>query len=265
VSSPYRNSGIPYAIRRSDRARRARIVVDRDGVEVVVPRRMPLRDVAPFVAEKQEWIERTRRRYERAAELGPLVDLRDGGSVPLLGRDLPLRVRVEPGRVRPHVALREDAAAGAAGPPGEPRRTRLAPLPGQLELAPPAELHVAVGEPGRPPLRDALERWYRRAAHAEIAPRLDAATARAGTAYSRLTIRGQRTRWASCSDGGAMSFNWRLLLAPAPVLDYVVEHEVAHLEVMGHSRRFWALVERRCPDYREHERWLRRYGSTLHL
>jgi predicted metal-dependent hydrolase len=170
--------------------------------------------------------------------------------VPLLGRDLTLRVRVEPGRVRPHVALRE-------APTPEPD--------GQLELAPPAELHVAVGAAGTAALRDALERWYRRRARAEVAPRLDAASARAGTAYTRLTIRGQRTRWASCSDSGAMSFNWRLLLAPEEILDYVVEHEVAHLEVMGHSRRFWALVERRCPDYRGHERWLRRYGSTLHL
>ena len=249
MSSPYRNSGIPYAIRRSDRARRARIVVDRDGVEVVVPRRMPLREVAPFVAEKQDWIERTRRRYERAQEQGPRVELRDGGSVPLLGRDLDLCVRVEPGRTRPRVALRDAPQAPA----------------GQLELAPPAQLHVKVGAAGAAPLRAALERWYRRRAREEVVPRLDAATARAGTTYTRLTIRGQRTRWASCADTGAMSFNWRLLLAPEAILDYVVEHEVAHLEVMGHSRRFWSLVERRCPDYREHERWLRRYGSTLHL
>jgi predicted metal-dependent hydrolase len=62
-----------------------------------------------------------------------------------------------------------------------------------------------------------------------------------------------------------MSFNWRLLLAPEPILDYVVEHEVAHLEIADHSRRFWALVARRCPDYREHERWLRRYGPMLRL
>jgi predicted metal-dependent hydrolase len=111
----------------------------------------------------------------------------------------------------------------------------------------------------------ALERWYRRAARAEIAPRLDAAVARAGTAYTRLTIRGQRTRWASCSENGAMSFNWRLLLAPAPVLDYVIEHEVCHLEVMDHSPRFWRLLESRVPDWRDHARWLRRYGSTLVL
>ena len=111
----------------------------------------------------------------------------------------------------------------------------------------------------------ALERWYRRAARAEIEPRLQRACALAGTAYSRLTIRGQRTRWASCSRSGAMSFNWRLLLAPEPVLDYVVWHEVCHLEVMDHSPRFWRLVAARSPGYREHVRWLRANGPTLVL
>ncbi len=62
-----------------------------------------------------------------------------------------------------------------------------------------------------------------------------------------------------------MSFNWRLLLAPEPVLDYVVEHEVCHLEILDHSPAFWALLAARAPDYREHSRWLRRYGSALTL
>src|SRR5215216_3898619 len=111
----------------------------------------------------------------------------------------------------------------------------------------------------------ALERFYRRAARAEIGARLDAATSRAGARYARLTIRGQRTRWASCSSDGAMSFNWRLLLAPEAIVDYVVEHEVCHLEVMDHSPRFWALLEARVPGWRAHAAWLRRYGSTLAL
>ncbi len=109
----------------------------------------------------------------------------------------------------------------------------------------------------------AIERFYRRAAQAEIAPRLDAACATAGTSYSRLSIRSQKTRWASCSRSGAMSFNWRLLLAPEPVLDYVVWHEVCHLEVLDHSPRFWKLLGDRCPDYRQQLRWLRRHGATL--
>jgi len=112
---------------------------------------------------------------------------------------------------------------------------------------------------------EALERWYRRAAREEVTWRLDDACAAVGLRYSALTIRGQRTRWASCSRAGAMSFNWRLLLAPAAVLDYVVWHEVCHLKVMDHSPRFWAMVAAHCPGYREQVRWLRRHGPTLVL
>ena len=113
--------------------------------------------------------------------------------------------------------------------------------------------------------RPALERFYRRAARAEIAPRLDRATGLAGSSYSGLDIRAQRTRWASCSAGGRMSFNWRLLLAPERVLEYVVWHEVCHLRILDHSPHFWALVERHWPDYREDRAWLSRNGATLVL
>jgi predicted metal-dependent hydrolase len=234
MEAQYRIDDLPYAVRRSDRARRARINVSADGVEVVVPRRMALRHVTPFVEQKRPWIERTLRRI-RAAEEASAIRLADGGSVPYLGEQLELRVRVEPGRVRSHVARRGDV------------------------------LHVAVGSPEADALREALEAWYRRRARVEVAPRLDAATTRAGTRYARLSIRAQRTRWASCSSSGAMSFNWRLLLAPPEILDYVVEHEVAHLEVLDHSQRFWRLLGGRCPRYKEHERWLRRHGPALRL
>ena len=227
--------GFDYRVRRSERARHARVVVKPEGdVEVVLPRRMALRHAAPLVAEKRRWIERTLRRFEAAREAAP-VRLEHGGVVPYLGRELTLRVRVEPGRSRARVARRGHA------------------------------LEVAVGRAGPEPLRDALERWYRREARAVIEPRLDAATRRAGRSYRTLSIRAQRTRWASCSSSGTMSFNWRLLLAPIEILDYVVEHEVAHLEVPDHSRRFWALVGRRCPDFRDRERWLRRHGASLRL
>ena len=89
-------TAIPYRIRRSERARRARILVDGDGVEVVVPRRFPLRDVEPFVEEKRAWIERTLKRLrETEAEL-PAARLEDGGSVPYLGESLRLREDQDP-------------------------------------------------------------------------------------------------------------------------------------------------------------------------
>jgi len=165
-------------------------------------------------------------RRRRAVARVALEIARTPGTVPYLGESL--RLVPEPGRTRVH--CRGDA------------------------------LLVPAGDP-----RPALERWYRRRAKAEIGPRLDAATKRAGSRYTGLTIRGQRTRWASCSSTGAMSFNWRLLLAPPEILDYVVEHEVCHLEVMDHSPRFWRLLASRSPNWRAHSAWLRRYGPTLNL
>ncbi len=109
----------------------------------------------------------------------------------------------------------------------------------------------------------AIERFYRRAARSEVAPRLDRASELSGLPYSGLDIRGQRTRWASCSSTGRMSFNWRLLLAPERVLEYVVWHEICHLEVLDHSPRFWSLLARYWPDYRQDREWLARNGATL--
>jgi predicted metal-dependent hydrolase len=163
----------------------------------------------------------------------PPARVADGGEVPYLSERLSLAVRVERSRSRAHVSSRG------------------------------SELRVALG-PGTP-LEAALEAWYRRRARIEVKPRLDAAVARAGRSYTTLQIRGQRTRWASCSTSGAMSFNWRLLLAPAEILDYVVEHEVAHLDVQDHSNRFWRLLASRCPEWQEHEGWLRRHGHALRL
>jgi predicted metal-dependent hydrolase len=148
------------------------------------------------------------------------------GTVPYLGGEL--QVVAQPGRLRAH--RRGD------------------------------ELLVPDGDP-----RAAIERWYRRTAKPEIAPRLDRAAAALGRSYTQLTIRNQRTRWGSCSATGSMSFNWRLLLAPEPVLDYVVWHEACHLVLMDHSPRFWALLARHLPGYREPQRWLRRNGSGLVL
>lgn len=113
--------------------------------------------------------------------------------------------------------------------------------------------------------RPALLRWYKRTAREEIATRLEPACAALGRNYERLTIRDQRTRWGSCSSKGTLSFNWRLLLAPEPVLDYVIWHEACHLVELNHSRRFWALVAKHCPEHREIQRWLRTNGAMLVL
>ena len=100
----------------------------------------------------------------------------------------------------------------------------------------------------------------RREAHARIALLAQSEAAALGVSYSRLTIRDQRSRWGSCSSKGALSFNWRLVLTPHDVLDYVVVHEVCHLVEHNHGAAFWRLVERRRPRYRESREWLDTFG-----
>jgi predicted metal-dependent hydrolase len=103
-----------------------------------------------------------------------------------------------------------------------------------------------------------------RVAARELATALaDEEAERIGVAYQRIRIGGQRTLWGSCSARGTLSFNWRLVLAPLEVLDYVVVHELCHLSVPNHSTRFWALVERHRPHWRHQREWLRRHGPEL--
>ena len=84
-----------------------------------------------------------------------------------------------------------------------------------------------------------------------------------GVSFNRITIRGQRTRWASCSFHKNLSFNWKLMLIPESVINYVIAHELCHLKEMNHRGSFWKLVESICPDFKEHRRWLSDRGTEL--
>lgn len=103
----------------------------------------------------------------------------------------------------------------------------------------------------------------RRAARELVAMLAEEEAAALGVEVNRIQIRDQRTRWGSCSANGNLSFNWRLVLAPFDVLDYVVVHEVCHLREANHSRRFWRLVESRRPEWRDQKAWLVQHGPEL--
>ena len=109
-----------------------------------------------------------------------------------------------------------------------------------------------------------VEAWLRRAARAEIEPRVGEKAARLGKPHGRIAIRDTVSRWGSCSANGNLGFSWRLVLAPPHILDYVAAHEVAHLAEHNHGKRFWAHVGRLCEDADGARKWLRRNGAALH-
>ena len=97
----------------------------------------------------------------------------------------------------------------------------------------------------------------------ELPPQLLALAAAQGLTVRRVTIRDQRSRWGSCSPKGHIALNFRLLLMPPDVREYILIHELMHLKQANHSRRFWRLVEAACPGFRAAERWLRTHGPSL--
>ena len=111
--------------------------------------------------------------------------------------------------------------------------------------------------------RQRLEKEYRRVAKEYIPKRARYYADILGVDFSSVRIAEQKTRWGSCSQRGTLSFNWKLMLAPARVLDYVIVHEVCHLKEMNHSDTFWAWVGFLMPDYKEHRKWLKEHGEQL--
>jgi predicted metal-dependent hydrolase len=190
------------------------------------------------------------------------------------------------------VVLPEGAAEGEAaravrelGPWVARRREALAAAARELTVEPGTvpfldERLAVVAEPGRrrvhrrddellvpagPDCGPAVERWYRRQARAEAVDRLREACAALGVSHGPVSIRDQRSRWGSCASSGAISLNWRLMLAPSGVFGYVAWHEACHLVVADHSPRFWNLLESHLPGYREPRQWLSSYGTALSL
>jgi predicted metal-dependent hydrolase len=116
----------------------------------------------------------------------------------------------------------------------------------------------------RPPAVAAeAQRAWRARARAVLPARLFELADRYGLAVTAVSIRSQKTRWGSCGRNGHISLNWRLMLMPDWVRDYVLVHELMHLRRLDHSPKFWRLVEAACPDYRLARQWLRANGPAL--
>jgi len=108
-----------------------------------------------------------------------------------------------------------------------------------------------------------LERWYRQQAAMVFRQKAGSFQQAMGLHYNTIFIRGQRTRWGSCSPAGNLTLNWKLLTAPEEIIDYVVIHELTHLRHMNHSKKFWDMVEQYCPNWRKYRKWLITHEDEL--
>jgi predicted metal-dependent hydrolase len=220
-----------YTIKRSPRAIHVRLEVNAGtGLTVVIPMSYQLNLIPTLLNEKSRWIVDKLAYYGLARPPTARNKLKSGDAVPYLGHNLKIAVGQYP---------------GDAGVKLERKKivVNLSPGDGSLDLL--------------------LEKWYRAQAAGLIKRRAERLSARLGLTYGRLTIRGQRTRWGSCSQTGNISFNWRLIMAPGPVIDYVIIHELAHRKEMNHTRSFWQLVAVHCPRWQQHRRWLRDHEAEL--
>jgi hypothetical protein len=125
--------------------------------------------------------------------------------------------------------------------------------------------HFELDIASHPRASKVFEAWYRQQARSIFSKRCDLIAQRMGLKYYRLRLSSARTRWGSCSRLGTISLVWRLVMAPGPVIDYVIIHELIHLRTHNHSKAFWAQVEEVMPDYRTHVRWLKEHGHALRL
>lgn len=216
---------ITYVLRRSPRAKRARLEFRAEsGLSVIIPRGYPLSRVAGLLLEKRRWV------LARLAAWKPRAPRKAAPGVFYLGRRLRVIEQKDGSRVE-STSLKRDALI--------------------LKLRPGSDRQAVI------------DGWLRSQAEELILSSVQEMCSRLGVGYKRLSLRRARRRWGSCSPKGNLSFNWRVIGAPRPVIDYVVTHELCHLQEMNHSRRFWQLVERACPEWRRHRSWLRRHEDEL--
>lgn len=226
---------VPYTIRRSSRAKNLRLQVclDTCTLEVVAPGAFNLAGLKVILLEKKEWILEKLEAAQRLAAARQ-ANQAQGHSIFYRGRQYLVEARVESGSTG-KVEVEEDRLLVVV-PPG---------LEGNVAAV--------------------LERWLRQMARLLVNQRIRVMNEKCKLPFNRVFIKGQKTRWGSCSQQKNLNFNWRLVMAPLPVLDYIVAHELAHLVEMNHSKKFWDLVEQIYPNYKVQKAWLKKNGRLLTL
>lgn len=239
-----------YQLTRSKR-KSLSIIIKKDGtIQVKAPNWLSKSQIDQFVQKKAGWIERKRSQLYALEQKKILHTFQEGDYFCFLGEDYRLQFhKAVPGQ-----------NAEAAGRIVLDRKGKT--------------LSVRLESPKRSAVKGELEQWYIiqarkifpervQAYYPTVAEAAQKAAQKEIGSVNRIAVRNQKTRWGSCSSKRNLNFNWRLLMAPQEIIDYIVVHELCHLAFLNHSRQFWQLVEAILPDYRKRRNWLRENGALL--
>jgi predicted metal-dependent hydrolase len=218
---------LPLRIVENERARRLTLRIDAggQGLRITVPPGLRRGEVEKFLDRHRGWLE------QRLAKVPDRPQVRPGIKVPVRG--VPHLIVHEPGK-RGTVEISRDEA-------------------GPVLIVHGDRMHL----PRR--VADFLKREARREIEALVAKH----TLAVGRKAKAVRFKDTTSRWGSCTSDGSLSFSWRIMMAPAPVIDYLVAHEVAHLKEMNHGPKFWKLCTELCPDTERCKDWLKRNGGAL--
>lgn len=235
----YGNKTVRYRVVRSATRRRSVTIqiIPHEPVRVLVPSAMSAGRIRTLLARKAEWI--IRKQEMPGVAFAPVREYVNGETFPYLGRHYRLRVHVRAWLRRPQVRL----------------------VGRHLEVTLPKRLPQR-----RSAIRRALFRWYKERAGEKLVERMHLFLPKLGLNRTLVVrVRDQTRRWGSCSTAGRLNFNWRIVMAPLSLVDYVVVHELCHMVHPNHSRAFWEHVRSVLPDYEERRARLLSLGATYDL
>ncbi len=222
---------IPYTHKTNARAKRIKLTVSRSGeVIVTTPRFTPKLFINQFVSQNKAWIDKAK------ANISKTSQTISSNEALLFGKRYAVSIELSSAE---KIGLRIVDDSIIFNPLDDPSKTANTP---------------AI----KKSLRTHLERYYKSTITQYIGHRLPILANQMGVTYTNIQIREQKTRWGSCSSSGALSFNWRLVHHPPAVIEYVLIHELAHRLQMNHSKAFWDIVRKHCPEYPKHRGWLKR-------
>lgn len=233
------NRSIPYSIVRTKRRTIGITVEITGGVKVSAPLHIDEKQIIEVVENKSSWIIEKLIAAEEIRKDVPIKRFVDGEKLLFLGKEYELKI--VDGDIHDTKVLQQKDTITVHIPKGLQNENR------------------------RQLVRETLIIWYKKHFSEIVNERIKEYSSLIRVIPCKIVIKDQKTRWGSCSSKGNINLNWRLVLAPVSIIDYVIVHELCHMKVMNHSKDFWKQVELIMPDYIERRKWLKENGHRLML